>query len=346
MATIEEQEKLLQTLKFTPRTYRISMWGYGGEIAMGTVDKKIFDYFKHRRLSVADYAWDSEYTEDENIPEEMQPFYAGSWYECDNMAHSSGVERDSGTLQIEDENGNTVLERSLESFDGGSDDSVEWCCGDEVWIGQAGVGEVVFIGRSYEKGTFFEGEIELTQPFDISKLTLTYDEIDGSEMITGVTYDGEDIDNFGGNTDGKSSEFGFYLVKEGDEWEAYKDLDSIKYPTTEWFPKKISPTYLGNYEIQTAGKNSYTYHATWTGSRWISSWQEDKPETESLKIKQWRGISYDPNANPDWDPAAELDKIVADFTFEQGVEELEKAVAELEKEINGKKKPDPRGWPF
>lgn len=329
MATIEEQEKLLQTLKFTPRTYRISLWGYGGEIAMGTVDKKIFDYFKHRRLSVADFAWDSDYAEEHNIPEEMQPFYPGSWYECDNMAHASGVERDSGTLQIDDENGNEVLQRTLDSFDGGSDDSVEWCCGDEAWIGQAGTGSVVFIGRSNEKGTFFEGEIPLTAPFDITKLSLMYDEIDGAEVVTSVMYDGEDIDNFGGSTDGKSSDFGFYLVQEGGGWETYKDVDSIEYPKTDWFPAKVNPTYLGNYEIQTAGKNPYTYHATWTGSRWISSWQEDKPETEALKIKQWRGITYNPDVDVEWDPAAELDKIIVEH-----------------KEVIEEIKADPRGWPY
>ena len=46
---------------------------------------------------------------------------------------------------------------------------------------------------------------------------------------------------------------------------------------------------------------------------------------------------------------ASLDKIVADFTYEEGVASLEKALADLEKEING---PDvevklPKGsWPF
>jgi hypothetical protein len=44
MATQAEKELLVQTLKFTPRTYKISMWGYGGEKVMGTVDPKCWDY--------------------------------------------------------------------------------------------------------------------------------------------------------------------------------------------------------------------------------------------------------------------------------------------------------------
>ena len=42
----EQQEELIQTLKFTPRTYKIHMWGYGGERVLGTVSREIYDYFK------------------------------------------------------------------------------------------------------------------------------------------------------------------------------------------------------------------------------------------------------------------------------------------------------------
>jgi hypothetical protein len=49
---------------------------------------------------------------------DMMPFPPGSWYECDDMGHINGVSRDAGTIQIEDENGDTVLERSLDSIDG------------------------------------------------------------------------------------------------------------------------------------------------------------------------------------------------------------------------------------
>ncbi len=59
MATIVEQQELIQVLKFTPRTYKIQLWGYGGEHVMGTVDRKVYDYFKEHRLSVPDYAWEA-----------------------------------------------------------------------------------------------------------------------------------------------------------------------------------------------------------------------------------------------------------------------------------------------
>jgi hypothetical protein len=291
---LAEQQKLIDTLKFTPRTYRVSMWGYGGEIVMGTVDRKIYDYFKQRRLDVSDFAWSEDYATENNIPEDMWPFYPGSWYECDDMAHTNGTSRNAGTLQVEDENGETVYEKSLDDIDG-TEGGPEWGGGEEAWIGSREPGTVVFIGRSNEKGTFFEAELPLTSPFDINKMSLSYDEVDGEEIVNAVNYDGEDIDNWGGSTDGKSSDFGFYLVKENNEWESYLNKDSIEYPLTDWFAKKTLPEQPGLYMIKTPGKNSYEYQARWTGSRWINAWSEDTTDAEDIKIKEWRGISHNPD---------------------------------------------------
>lgn len=304
-----EHEKLIEVLKFTPRTYSIQMWGYGGEYAMGSVERKVYDYFRQRRLDLSDFAWDCDYAEENNIPEDMWPFPPGAWYECDGMAHVNGVDMRAGTLQILDENGDTVLERELESLDG---TDIEISCGDEVWVDMKPAGAVVFIGTSHEKGTFFEGEIYLKEPFDPEKLSITYDDIDGNEIVSMVTYDGEDIENYGGSTNGKSSDFGFYIAGscKGGEWERYKNMDDIKYTMTDWFPKKIVPVREGVYNVKTAGKNSYQHTAKWTGSRWISAWQEDDPATDEIKIKEWQGIAYDPDEH---DLREELDNIVLEY---------------------------------
>ena len=290
MATTEEKQELMDILKFTPCTYTIQLWGYGGEYVMGTVDRKIYDYFKNRRLSLSDFAWDSDYAEENDIPEDMWPFEPGSWYECDNMGHVNGVDRNSGTLQVCDENNNTVYETSLENVDGYSDGSPEICCGDEVWIDSKDPGTVVFIGVSSEKGTFFEGDIELKQPFDSSKLSITYDEIDGNEIVSMITYDGEDIDNNGGGTNGKSTDFGFYVAgsqKDG-KWERYKDMDDITYELTEWFPSTINPVREGKYEAEI--ETGHQYQVLWTGDSWVNDWNN-----ELVVVKQWRGIAHDPD---------------------------------------------------
>jgi hypothetical protein len=313
MATLEEKEKLIEILKFTPRNYKIQLWGYGGEYIMGTVDRKIYDYFRHRRLDLSDYAWDSDYADDNNIPEEMQPFPAGSYYDCDDICHEHGVDRNAGTLQILDENEEIIYEKRLEDLSGmgadGEPPEPEWGCGEEYWIGMKPAGTVVFFGISNEKGTFFEAELPLTAPFDISKLELGYDEIDGNDIINRVVYNGEQIDNWGGDTSGKSSEFGFYLVKDSNSFEKYSNMDDIVYEMTEWFPKKIKPVREGIYNIKTAGKNSYTHQGKWTGTRWISSWQEDGSGTEEIKIKEWQGLAQDPDSE---DAIDKLEKPIAD----------------------------------
>ena len=201
MATKEQKQLLIDTLKFTPRTYQISMWGYGGEKVMGTVDRSTWDYCMEHQVDLSDIAFNSDAAEEIGLDADRLPFEPGSWYECDNMAHVNGVSRDAGTIQILDENNETVFEKSLEDCDG-SDDSPQWSCQDEAYIGLRKKGEIVFVGSSNEKGTFFEGEIELRVPFDIEKLELYYDEVDGESIVNRVYYDGEEIDNNGGSTDG------------------------------------------------------------------------------------------------------------------------------------------------
>jgi hypothetical protein len=68
---------------------------------------------------------------------------------------------------------------------------------------------------------------------------------------------------------------------------------------TEWYDAKINPEREGYYEITTAGWD-YPQFCEWTGDRW---------ECYNEVVK-WRGLAQDPN----WDPVAELDKIVLDET--------------------------------
>lgn len=303
---LAEQQKLIEVLKFTPRTYKISMWGYGGEKVMGTVDRKIYDYCLENCVDLSEIAWGDEDTaqEEMGLDLDMLPFPPGSWYECDDMAHTSGVSRNAGTLQIEDENGNTVFQKSLDDITGGGcDGEPDWSCNDEAWIGSKPAGTVVFIGSSNEKGTFFEGEIELTQPFDIEKLTLGYDEIDGEELINSVTYDSEDIDNWGGSTDGKSSDFGMYVVIDSNNWETYspeeKDWGHPPYgvgPSTwersETFKfNKVKPTIPGYYNCVWKNYGTTTGSAYWDGEN-FGEWEHGKFNTFS-EVVSWSGYNWD-----------------------------------------------------
>ncbi len=302
MATIKEQQQLMEVLKFTPRTYKVELWGYGGEYVMGTVDRKIYDYFRQHRISVADYAWGGD--EYEHVPEDMRPFEPGCWYDNDDMGHVSGVDMNAGTMQITDENGEVVYQRDLSDLDG-CDVQLSTC--EEVWIDEKPAGTVVYYGYSSEKGSFFEANIELREPFDPEKLLINISDFDSNEIVVGVEYDGEELDNYGGNTNGKGSEHGFYIAgsNRGSGYERYRDMDDIKYGLTDWFPAKIAPVREGKYEVKT--KEGHTYHAVFNGERWHNEWS---PE-DTLKIIEWRGVAYDPDEHF---IREELDNIVAEFS--------------------------------
>jgi len=297
-------EELLEHLKFTPCTYKINIWGYGGEYAMGTVDRKIYDYFRSRRLSVADFSWDSDYATQHNIPEEMWPFAPGSWYECENIGHVYGVDKSAGTMQITDDKGNVVYERDLNELDGCD---VMLSTTEEVWIDSQPKGTVVFLGYSSDKGNFYEADIELRTPFDPEKLCLNLCEFDGNEIVTGVTYDDIELDNYGGDTSGKGSDQAFYIAGSNVDhkgFERYRDMDDIKYGLTEWYPAKIKPVREGSYNVKTTG--GYEYRAIWNGEFWHNEWDQN----EKLKVKLWQGIAYNPDEQ---DLREELDQIFLEF---------------------------------
>ena len=114
MATKAEKDKLVEVLKFTPRTYKIRLWGYGGEMVLGEITKKTWDYFREHRIDVSDYATDSDFGEELNIPKDCQPFYPGEWHDCDNLYHGWGVSKNAGTMEIEDENDKSFIPDELQ----------------------------------------------------------------------------------------------------------------------------------------------------------------------------------------------------------------------------------------
>jgi len=213
--TDEQKEELMQTLKFTPREYRLEMAGYGGEVVIGTVKPEAYEYFVENDLDLDEYAYDWE--NEMEVPEDKQPFVPGEWHDCDDLAHENGVEMYSSCrVYVYDENGDEVWSHSLDineledsgiDVEGVSEHYVNW-----------NDGKVVFYGQNFEKGLFFGGSFELTAPFDPKKLKFYTDDIDGWEICNTVTYAGEDIFSDDYDTTGKSSTYEFFdLRKQGED---------------------------------------------------------------------------------------------------------------------------------
>ena len=215
MATKKQKEELMETLKFTPREYKIEIGAYGGEVYFGTVDRKIYDFFKEKKIDIEEYAsdWDDEKWAD--IPEDMRPFEPGNAYDCSNLAHNSGATFDEGnTVEVYDENGDKVWECVL-TTEALEAEGVTVVCDEETYISEQPEGTVVFYGAQGEKGLLFGNDFPLTSPFDPKKLTINYGDFDGWEMVISVLYDGEDIDNYNLDTTGKWAESKWIIV--GDE---------------------------------------------------------------------------------------------------------------------------------
>ena len=324
MATKAEKQELIDTLRFTPRTYNIYIGGYGGESYAGTVDKATYEYFKQKKIDIEQYAtdWDDLFGD---VPHELQPYNPGSPYDCDNLFHASGAElSNSNEIVINDEHGNQywACAAGLNELEDAGVEVNKWAGCD---LDDLPEDTIVHWGGQGEKGTFFDGEIELTQPFDPKKLTVNYENCDGWWIINNIEYDGVEIDGTGGySTTGKWTENKWILCngeeayqgeerdedsddeeeeelptrqeleEDSEEWDPVAELDKItESMMTEWYPVDIKPIRKGEYEVDLGKLVAWPFprivRAEWTGRKWKDS------EGESVKdVEAWRGLAIDP----------------------------------------------------
>jgi len=335
MATKKQKEELIATLKFTPCTYQIYIGGYGGEAYAGKVDRAVYDYFKQKRIDIEQYAndWDDLFGD---VPRELQPFSPGSPYDCDNLFHASGAELSNlNEIQVNDEHGNehwTCAAGLNELEDAGVTVNEHGGCD----FDDLPEDTVVHWGGQGEKGTFFDGEIELKAPFDPKKLTVNYENCDGWWIINYVEYDGVEIDGTGGySTTGKWNENKWVLcngeeVYQGEERSEDDDEeddaedeahetgtdDPVDFPesacTSEtWDPAeeldKISEAMMTEWypvDVKPVRKGTYECEllvATWPWPavnryEWTGRSWKDSEGNKVKGIKQWRGLNVDPDA--------------------------------------------------
>lgn len=232
MATSEEKQELVEEIK-GPRYYRIMITGYGGESAYMSISKEAHDFWKpicdeHGdndlvQYMIADELEDCKFEDIDSVPEEAQFLhdkdddnYKRPWYESHTeYEHSYGATYGSAYLTVEEVNSDQytakviceiienediqeLADRLLEE----SNYEAELTDIEEHYAGK----DIEYIAQLYssEKGTFFEGIIETVGNFDPKKLIFHLGEFDnGEETITSVEYDGVEIDNSGGDTNGK-----------------------------------------------------------------------------------------------------------------------------------------------
>jgi len=171
---------------------------------------------------------DTEYAEYDidSIPDEAKFMHdvddkeaAGyTWYEPKSeIEHVWGAGWDSAYLTIERVDSDDYMSNTLEEIVDREDLSefvnrigeetdweVELQDGPENGYAYAEKGEYVCQMYSAEKGSFFDGILETPGLIDLKKLKFLVDEApNGEDTLYSIQYDGEDIDNQGGDTNGK-----------------------------------------------------------------------------------------------------------------------------------------------
>jgi leucine-rich repeat protein SHOC2 len=190
----------------------IFLSGYGGEVVLGTVEKKVFEYFQDNEIDINEFSndWNNELS----VPEDMQPFQPGEWHECDDISHHWGVEmHECCRVVVTDiDTGNIIFECNLDSTSL-ENAGIESNCTEEIY-GEYFPGKVVFRGQSVEKGTFFYVRTEIEEDFDPDKLELAYSDIDGWELCHSIKYNNIELYDEGADTVGKSIDFAMTYIKE------------------------------------------------------------------------------------------------------------------------------------
>ena len=233
MATTEEKTELVETIK-GPRFYRVQLNGYGGEAAYMSVSKEAHDFWKSVCEDHGDYDLSSYMTSDdddeadyeniENVPDEAQFLhdkdednYKRPWYESHTeFEHSYGVEWSSAYIVVEEVDSADYMSNTVADVIDGENlqellDKVEEESGWELELTEMGCSDEVpegteFIAQMYssEKGQFFDGVIETIGEFDIKKLKVyTTEYLNGEDTVSNIEYDGINIENDGGDTNGK-----------------------------------------------------------------------------------------------------------------------------------------------
>ena len=232
MATSEEKTELVEAIK-GPRYYHILINGYGGEAAYMSISKEAHDFWNAHteehgdndlvQYMISDDGEEIEYEDIDSVPEEAQFLhdpdddnYKRPWYESHTeYEHQYGAEFGSAYMDVDEVdsgeyNSNIVREvmgrESVQDLCNRISEETDWEVemydSDECYAGS----DVEYIAQLYssEKGCFFDGIIETVGEFDVKKLVFHLSEYDnGEETITSIEYDGVEVDNNGGDTNGK-----------------------------------------------------------------------------------------------------------------------------------------------
>jgi hypothetical protein len=214
MATRQQKEQLIEALRSKPECYEIVLSGYGGEIVVGSINSEQYEFWKDRE-DLADHC--SDWENEMNIPESAVIVRNGNWHECDDLSHWSGCEfTASNWISVYNRSTNQlVFECSMDLAELESRGlEPEGFAYEEFYAKFDSLASHAFMTQSIEKGIFYTGDVETLGQFDPQKLSFSVIDIEGWQLINGVSYASKIVDDTGGySTSGKAMDFRVFKVE-------------------------------------------------------------------------------------------------------------------------------------
>ena len=175
---------------------KIEIYGYGAEVSSVSVSKEVWDFWRKNdeqdepEFATLDYIYDV----DIDVPEKYK-FLESDWWGFSDYG-VWGADADYARVSVEVNGKEEKTVDYNDWFVKSIDDGMEYKEGHYITL------------VSEEKGSFFYTEFE-TEKWDKDKLEV-HTMTDDATFIESIVYDGETLDNLGGDTNGKGSSVYFW----------------------------------------------------------------------------------------------------------------------------------------
>lgn len=231
-----------------PRYFEISIVRWCGEFVCGRVTRAFFDHWKGRpEEDLANFmtAWDPAEREPGVPPARSDGSTPDNWHEFDDVEHISNAVANNNIVR--------VMEVEPDAIDGGfrqkpggyeEDFEISAIAGDmpETFLTCVRTIEVdqdaddpanpVIVSKALAKGVDTVARCETSGPFDIRKLSISYIDFDGDEVVDSLAYDGVFLETEGQYSDGKGMVFylGDLHTSSPEDSDAAPAASSVKAP--------------------------------------------------------------------------------------------------------------------
>jgi hypothetical protein len=204
---------------------KIELWGRGGEIAIGSITREQYVYWKLRADDDDDddtisQELQGDLDDDEDIPDEMR---LGAWYDLDDLARETGPELDWAGITVKSDSDEILWEGELTELikQDGLEELAEET--DEFYFSECGKPYAIMVVDA-QKGLFEEYTVEGTNEWDPKLFTAEYADIEGNCIITNIKYAGKDLEGNGMlDTSSKSWDWEFLVNAEDEDTEEDSD---------------------------------------------------------------------------------------------------------------------------